>query len=235
MYRIITWIAAMVLSSFCISQAESNTRTEKAEEENYYVWTRDDMRMCPSPTCGGVFIKALNHVLTSCADGNVAKDCQVILLDFSLLDMSENEQANFQQAFTEGLGIIKGQLLEVQQDGFLFPTLKVYEAWLAQSGEETAKPAGFFRVHDTGIQCITTPCLTVDEEILNLRWDRSIAGVDLSFTGAEMEQINAGYQEMKTGSIIATGRHVAVRGPAGFSQNLVATEFYLPVGISGNP
>ena len=67
MNRIIAWIAVIVLLSFSISQAESNTRTEKAEEENYFVWTRDDMRMCPSPECGGVFIKALNHVLTSCA------------------------------------------------------------------------------------------------------------------------------------------------------------------------
>ena len=67
----------------------------------------------------------------------------------------------------------------------------------------------------------------MDEEILNLPWDRFIAGVDLSFTGAEMDQINAGYQEMKTGSVIATGRHKTVRGPAGFSQILVATEFYL--------
>ena len=202
MNRIIAWIAVMVLLSFSISQAESNTRVEKVEEEDYFVWTRDDMRMCPTPECGGVFIKALNHILTSCADGSVAKDCQVILFDFSLLDMSENEQANFQQAFTGGLGIIKGRLLQVQQNGFLFPTLKIHEAWLAQSGKETTKPGGFFRVHDTGIQCITTPCLTVEEEILNLPWDRFIAGVDLSSTGAEMEQINAGYQEMNTGSVI---------------------------------
>lgn len=230
MNRMTVWIAVLVLSSFSMSLAESNSLFSGTDEENYFMWTRDDMRMCPSPMCGGSFVKAVNRVSTSCADGSMASDCQVLLFDFSLLDMSENEQTIFQQAFTDGLGIIKGQLLQVQQDGFLFPTLKIQEAWLAQSGKETGTLRGFFQVHDTGIQCITTPCLTVDEGLLNLPFDRFIAGVDLSFTGAETEQINTGYQEMKTGSVIASGRHMIVHGPAGFSQILVATEFYLLAG-----
>ena len=230
MNRTIAWIAVLVLSSFSISLAESNPLVSRTDEENYFMWTRDDMRMCPSPECGGSFVKAVNRVSTSCAAGNMASDCQVLLFDFSLLDMSENEQTIFQQAFTDGLGIIKGQLLQVQQDGFLFPTLKIHEAWLAQSGKETGNLRGFFQVRDTGIQCITTPCLTVDEGLLNQPFDRFIAGVDLSFTGAETEQINAGYQEMKTGSVIASGRHMIVHGPAGFSRILVATEFYLLAG-----
>ena len=227
MNRMRVWITVLVLLSLSISPAASNSHFAEVDEQNYFMWTRDDMRMCPSPVCGGFYVKALNRLWTLCADGSQTADCQVLQLDFSLLDMSEKEQAGFQQAFTDGLGVIKGKLIQTQQNGILFTTLNIYEAWLAQTGREP-RNTGFFRVHDTGIQCITTPCLTVDESLLNLPWDRFIAGVDLSASGAETDQINAGYQEMKTGFVIATGHHQIVQGPAGFSQILVAGEFYLP-------
>lgn len=227
MNRMIGWITVLMLLSLPVSLEASNPLFETVDEDSYFIWTRDDLRMCPSPVCGGFYVKALNRLMTLCADGSQSADCQVLQLDFSLLNMRENEQAGFQQAFTAGLGIIKGKLIEAQQSGILFPTLKINEAWLAQAGKEP-RNAGFFQVHDTDIQCITTPCLTVEEGLLNMPWERFIAGVDLSSSGAETDQINAGYQEMKTGFVIATGNHKIVHGPAGFSQILVASEFYLP-------
>jgi hypothetical protein len=227
MNRIIVWITVFMLLSLSVSLEASPPLFETVDKDGYFIWTRDDLRMCPSPECGGFYVKALNRLTTLCADGSQSADCQVLQLDFSLLDMNENEQADFQQAFTVGMGIIKGKLFQSQQNGILFPTLEIYEAWLAQAGKEPGNGV-FFQVHDTGIQCITSPCLTVDESLINLPGDRFIAGVDLSSSGAETDQINAGYQEMKTGFVIATGRHKIVYGPAGFSQILIASEFYLP-------
>jgi hypothetical protein len=227
MNRAIVWITVLMFLSPPVSLAASNPGFTGVDEESYFMWTRDDLRMCPSPSCGGFYVKALNRLRTLCADGSQPTDCQVLQLDFSLLDMSEEEQAGFQQAFTEGLGVIKGKLIQAQQNGILFPTLRIDEAWLAQAGKKP-RNFGFFRIHDTGIQCITTPCLTVKEGLLNMPWERFIAGVDLSSSGAETDQINAGYQEMKTGVVIATGLHKIVHGPAGFSQILLAGEFYLP-------
>jgi len=229
MNRMIVWITALVLLFLPISRSESNADVAKIDEARYFTWTRDDMRLCPSPECGGFYVKTLNRFWTHCEDGSKAADCQVLQLDFSLLDMGENEQAVFQQAFTVGLGIIKGKLFQAHQDGILFPSLMIQEAWLAQAGKDPGGSKGFFWVRDTGIQCITAPCLTVNEGLINLPGNRFIAGVDLSTSGAQAEQINDGYQEMKTGFIIATGQHEIVHGPAGFSQILVAGEFYLPV------
>ncbi|MBI5589303.1 MAG: hypothetical protein HY881_02350 [Deltaproteobacteria bacterium] len=228
MNRMRVWITALVLLSLPVSRAQSITLFAEDNEASYFMWTRYDLRMCPSPECGGFYVKALNRLWTLCADGSKTADCHVLQLDFSLLHMNEKEQTGFLQAFTDGRGIINGKLFQAQENGILFPTLIIYEAWLAQVGNEPGKDV-FFQVHDTGIQCITTPCLTVDEGLLNLPGDRFIAGVDLTFNGAEAERINAGYQEMKTGFIIATGHHKIVQGPAGFSQILVASEFYLPV------
>jgi hypothetical protein len=227
MTRTSVWITILLLLALPISLAASDSVVADVNDGNYFMWTRDDMRMCPAPECGGFFVKALNRTWTLCADGSKAADCQVLKLDFSLLAMSEKEQAAFQQAFTEGLGIIKGKLLETQQNGILLPILEISEAWLAQAGKEP-RAAGYLRVHDTGIQCFTTPCLSVDESLINLPGGRVIAGVDLSFSGADADKINAGYLEMKTGFVIATGSHKVVHGPAGFSQVLVASQFYLP-------
>lgn len=230
MNRMIVWITALFLLSLSTSHAAPNSFSAQIGEDSYYIWTRDDMRMCPSPECGGFFVKALNRIWTLCADGNKTEDCHVLLLDFSQLGMSEKDETVFQQAFTDGLGVIKGKLFQNQQNGLSFSTIRIHEAWLAQAGKELPHMGGYFRIHDTGIQCFTTPCLSVDEGLINLPWDRVIAGVDLSLSGAETDRINAGYQEMKTGSIIATGHHKKVYGPAGYSRILVATEFYLPVG-----
>jgi hypothetical protein len=230
MNRMHLWITALVLLSLPISQVESNDRFAEVDENFYFIWTHDDMRMCPAPECGGFYVKALNRLQTLCTDGSQAADCQVLQLDFSLLDMDEKEQADFQQTFTDGLGIIKGKLFQAQQNGILLPALLISEAWLAQIGKEPRR-GGFFRVHDTGIQCITNPCLSVDESLLNQPMDRVIAGVDLSTSGAETDQINAGYLEMKTGYVITTGRHKIIHGPAGFAQVLDVSEFYLPAVI----
>lgn len=228
MNQMIARITAIILLSLSISHAELNTLPAQIDEDNYYIWTRDDMRMCPSPECGGFFVKALNRIWTLCADGSKAEDCHALQLDFSLLGMSEKDEIVFQQAFTDGLALIKGKLFQYQQNGFSISTLRIHEAWFSQAGKETRKK-GYFRVHDTGIQCFTTPCLSVEEGLINLPGNRVIAGVDLSLSGADTDRINAGYLEMKTKFVIATGQHKKVSGPAGFSQILVADEFYLPV------
>lgn len=226
MNRISVWTTVFILIFLFTSRAESNPDLTDIHEA-YYIWTRNDMRMCATPACGGFFVKALNRLKTVCDDGSQAADCYVFQIDFSELDMSENEQASFYQAFTNGLGIVKGNFVPVQQGGIPVASLKIDQAWLAQTGKASPE-IGFFWLHDTGIQCITTPCLSIQEGILNTPWDRLISGVDLSSSGAGIELINAGYQEMKTRRIIATGNHQVIRGPAGLSQILIADEFYLP-------
>jgi hypothetical protein len=225
MSRLIIIFVFLLCSS---AWSESIPHSDQTIQESYYIWTRDDLRMCPSPYCGGFYVKALNRALTPCKDGSKNVDCKVLQLDFSLLDMTEKEQSDFQEEFMHGLCIIKGNLVQVQQDGFLYPTLVVYEIWSPQVGKASSRHL-FFSIHDNGIQCVTTPCQNVDEGLINWPWNRTIAGVDLYASGADMEKIETGYQVMKTGFVIATGQHKLVFGPAGFSQELIVSEFYLTI------
>jgi hypothetical protein len=222
------WIILFVFLSCFTATAESSQDYYQTIEESYFIWTRNDTRMCPSPYCGGFYVKAINRLLTSCVDGNENTDCQVLQIDFSILDMTEKEQSDFQAAFAKGLGIVKGKLIQVQQNGFLIPVLMAYETWLSQANQESDWRL-FFSLHDNGIQCITTPCLTVDEGLVNRSFSRTIAGVDLYTSGADKEKIETAYQEMKTGFIIGYGRHKLVQGPAGYSYEFVAADFFLPI------
>lgn len=44
---------------------------------------RPDARLCPSPFCGGYWIRAVNHARTTCADGTVASWCYVMDIDWT--------------------------------------------------------------------------------------------------------------------------------------------------------
>ena len=101
MNRWIVFLTFVVCSS---ATAESFLDTDT---DRYFIWTRNDIRMCPSPYCGGFYVKAINRLLTSCVDGKKNIDCQVLQIDFSFLDMTEKEQSDFQETFSNGYGIVK--------------------------------------------------------------------------------------------------------------------------------
>lgn len=122
----------------------------------------------------------------------------------------------------------KEKLIQTQQNGVSFPVLTAYEIWLAQVGREPGCRL-YFSLHDNGIQCITTPCLTVEEWLMNWPLKLTIAGADFYASGGDKEKIETAYQVMKTGVVIASGEHTTVSGPAGFSRAFSADEFYLPI------
>ena len=219
------WIVFLTFILCSSATAESLLGTDT---DTYFIWTRNDTRMCPSPYCGGFYVKAINRLLTSCVDGKRNIDCQVLQIDFSFLDMTEKEQSDFQDAFTNGYGIVKGRIKQIQQNGFQLPVLMAYETWLSQANQESDWRL-FFSLHDNGIQCIASPCLTVDEGLINWSWSRTIAGVDLYASGVDKEKVERAYQEMKTEVVIASGRHKLVHGVAGYSHEFIADDFYLPV------
>src|SRR5689334_7151600 len=113
----------------------------------------------------------------------------------------------------------------------LFGVLRVTEVWQAASA---SGPSGtFFRVRDRGIKCIAAPCPTHHEAKLNTTQSREIAGVDLSGAGAPENLLSEATQAMtSTDGILVSGDLAPVRGPAGRSVTLKATQFYLRAGAS---
>jgi hypothetical protein len=195
---------------------------------SYFIVTRPDPRLCPSPVCGGYFVKAVNKPLTRCADGAWRPECHAGEVDASALGWSEADVARFNEQFGKRQALARGKLRQVERGSLKVDVLVLDEGWLGQAGRA---PVGhFYRVEDSGIVCITFPCPSIVETALNFRFRQFIAGVDLAASGAAQEQVEAGRKALSApGGILAAGRHRIVMGPSARGIELMTSEFYLPL------
>jgi hypothetical protein len=199
--------------------------SEELASGSYFIVTRQDFRKCMYPICGGWFAKRVNHYFTKCASGSWASECHVADVNLSALGLSEEEANKFEnEVFGQGYGLVRGSLSKV--DGA--DTLTASEAW---TGSVLTQPeGGFWRVKDSGLVCITTPCGSLTEELLNTNIGYTLHGLDLAYSGANEKQVEAGISQLGApeGTLVA-GYHNKFKGPGGTGWNLNASEFYLPV------
>jgi hypothetical protein len=192
-----------------------------ASTSSFYSFRRD-LRKCASPRCGGYFVKLVNDARTRCADNRWAKECYVADIEWNGQAEPESDRA-----------LLRGTMrLQGNRNG-RFGVLRVSEVWQAASANE---PSGmFFRVRDRGLKCIAAPCPTHHEARLNSTQSRDIAGVDLNGAGAPENLLSEATQAMTArDGILISGDHAPVTGPAGRSQMLKATQFYLRAANAGN-
>lgn len=195
---------------------------------SYYIVTRQDTRRCVAPLCGGYFVRAVNQFLTRCADGRWQLECHAFSVDTSSLGWGPETTAAFNEQFAQGHALARGTLQALPMGSFQADTLVATEGW---QGQAQSRPRGtFYGLKDRGFVCITYPCDSIEENTLNLRRIRNIAGVDLAASGASEDAVAAGYKQLSGGGILAVGQHQTVTGPGGRGQVLQASEFYLPVG-----
>jgi hypothetical protein len=220
---------AVAALSLIVSALASTADAQPAPEDasTFFIVTRPDVRRCAYPLCGGYFVKRVNHEQTRCADGVRRAECHVVDFDFSATGLSPEEASHFENAVLgTGHGLVRGSL-EQRDVGAGFPadTLVVTEAW---AGQAESMPVGsFFRLTSTGIVCITFPCPSYLGERLNTARTRSFNAVDLTAAGAPTEAVDLGYAALAEEGVLAAGRAVRVRGPAGVGHDFVASEFYL--------
>lgn len=183
---------------------------------------RQDLRKCASPRCGGYFIKLVNERRTRCADNRFAAECYVASIEWNGETEPDTNRA-----------LLRGTMQNRGDHNGRFGVLLVSEVWQAASANE---PSGtFFRVRDRGIRCIAAPCPTHHEAQLNSTISREIAGVDLSGAGASDSALSEATGAMTSPSgILVSGDHSPVTGPAGRSQMLKATQFYVRRGKTGS-
>lgn len=185
------------------------------DNSTYYL-VRSDLRRCASPMCGGFFVRRVNFPTTRCADGKNASECYVSEI-----------QWNGHTQIGPGKALLRGTIAPNREPRFRkFGYFQVLEVWQAAGGKN---PTGsFYRVQDRGLDCIAAPCPTHQEAKLNTTENRNIAGVDLSRVRASDESESTAVTQM-TGQqgILVAGEHERVTGPAGRSEKLNATQFYL--------
>jgi hypothetical protein len=204
-----------------VAETTGSAPDSPASAANFYSF-RLDFRKCASPRCGGYFVKLVNERRTRCADKRFANECYVASIDWDGQTEPDNDRA-----------LLRGTMQTKGDRNGRFGTLVVTEVWQAASANQAT--GMFFRVRDRRIRCIAAPCPTHQEARLNSSISRNIAGVDLSGAGASDSLLSDANAAMtSTNGIIISGDHSPVTGPAGRSQMLKATQFYLRAGNSAS-
>jgi hypothetical protein len=184
---------------------------------------RRDLRRCASPMCGGYFIKLVNQPRTRCANGRSMPECYVAFIEWNGQPEADSDGA-----------LVRGTLVPRGNRSGKYGFLRAREVWLPASGNQASGP--FFRVRDRGIRCIAAPCETHHEAKLNTSVSRNVAGVDLAAANASENAVSEALTAMTApDGVLVSGSHEPVTGPAGRSQTLNATQFYLRAKASGSP
>jgi hypothetical protein len=188
-------------------------------EQHYFSITRD-MRRCIAPICGGYFIKAVNHDSTLCADGSSAARCYVASVDWSALGS--------EPAFDSSVVIVSGNLQSKNYAGFgEFGELVADGAW----GSATAVPptGKYYRLRDTGLRCITTPCFSIAAELLNSDSEpTTLSGLNLDAANASEKQLEAANAALAAGNLLVAGKVKPGASRARKGRDLNASQFFLP-------
>jgi hypothetical protein len=189
-----------------------------------YVLLRRDTRRCAAPRCGGFFVRRVNHLTTLCSDGSRAEECYVADLDLAALGLSAEQEARVEadpDAF-----MLRGELSSEVTEAGEFGRFDVSEAW---QGHSDLEPRGaFVRVRDTGLVCITTPCLSLTAELLERQVPTlKVAALDLE--GISEDSSDAVAQLRAEDGLLVSALPTLEEGPAGRALGLDATEYYVPL------
>jgi hypothetical protein len=230
-------LVAAALSVALLAPAGPSAAAARPSPVGGYFSVQPDLRLCPAPVCGGVFVSLLNKRLTTCPDGARRESCHASVVDWSRLALRPAAIAELEDAVLAGRGLVRGQLRAagVGDENGPLVVLTVTEGWVAATGR---RPGGsFFQIADNGIVCVTSPCFSLHEGLLNAKAQRALSGLDLAASGAAEKVIQAALGDVYAGSILVAGRNRTVpnAGPAGDGVELVATQFYLRVRRSGPP
>ena len=214
-------LPAAIFASLTFSPATTRGDSEKASAPDdrastsgFYSFRRD-LRRCASPLCGGYFIRLVNQSRTRCANNRFQRECYVASIEWNGQAEPDNQRA-----------LLRGSMRARGDRNGRYGVLHVSEVWHAASSNQA--DGTFYRVRDRGLKCITHPCETHHEATLNSSAYRNIAGIELVGAGASDDLMNQANEAMTSqGGILISGFHSPVRGPAGRSQMLKATQFYL--------
>jgi len=197
---------------------------------SYYLGHADP-RLCPSPMCGGVWVRLVNKNATSCGGQLTTRECYVASVDVSRIRVSANLRTRLGGLFAGGLALARGTIVRGRVAGFPeLPTLVASEVWPASSAPGT--PEGPFRVlRDNGIRCVTAPCFSTHATRLNSGSHTNVSGVDFSRIHTTRAERDHARERIAAGELIAAGRIVREPGasPTRAGRVLVATQFYVKV------
>jgi hypothetical protein len=226
----ISRVAISALIALALAQVGADSAAGDAESRPaLYYLARADQRLCPSPLCGGLWVKAVNGVAPGCREP-AGRECYVAALDFGDRGFGEAARGRLTQLVAEGRALASGRIVRRGIEGF--PDLDVRDVTAVwQSSSSSRRPRGVFRsLRDNGRHCLTTPCFSIRVSALNTGREAVVSDVDLSSTGATAAERRLALARIATRHLIAAGETVRKpnAGPAGAGRVFVASQFYLP-------
>ena len=188
----------------------------------YYVWP--DLRMCPSPICGGAWVQRINHTMTLCADGTSREACYVAEISFRSRERAE--AAALVPPFASRM-VLRGVIGPREYPGLgNLGGFRATAAWEAAADPTASSPV--YLVRDNGIRCITFPCFSYDGRLINTAESLTFSGVDLAAVDATPAERAAAQAALNGPGLLVAGQISNQPGPAGDGRVLVANQFYLP-------
>lgn len=187
---------------------------------------RPDFRKCAAPVCGGYFVKLVNKKLTQCANGRLQEECYVASIVYGNSPVGSAAQSFTNRTPLLLIGAIVSKHYNRVGNLGVFIAKEAY-----RSATHNTAVGNFYGVTNNGIMCITTPCFSYDEVLLNSN-NRiaKLSDVNLEMSGALPDDIARAQQLLANGgTLYAAGKNQKYQGFAGIGVRLVAQQFYLPV------
>lgn len=199
-----------------------------------YFYVTRDLRKCVSPLCGGYMVHRVNRAKTRCADGVQNAQCYVAEIDWSALGLPEDQIAGI--TGHDGL-VLRGHIdSAVYGDFGNLGKFVPSEAWVP-SAFAAGSPTGVFsHVIDSGLVCISYPCVSIDESKLNSDQFAYIADLDFGPSGATEDEIAKAFDALQgEQGLIVAGYRYTVKGPAGKAKGRTVTQFWRRVVAPAAP
>jgi hypothetical protein len=226
-------VATVVMPSTDPTEPPDGGPPASGEQPTYYTARRDE-RKCASPYCGGFWVRAVNTDATSCADGTRAVECYVSDLDLSAMKLDDETR----RALLERESVFRGRITpSVSADASVasVATFSANEAWLSRAASVTPAVArgSYSRVRASAILCITVPCPSLTEYLLNSTKEQNIHGLDLTYApGTDKDKAAAQADTNEPQGLLALGANVENASTDSRSEAIVlrATQYFLRVG-----
>lgn len=190
---------------------------------NFYT-ARPDFRKCAAPLCGGYFIKAVNMGLTRCADGKFRTECYVAEIKFGSAGLSGADAPLSLNPY-----LIQGQLTAKREGKST--VLGYFNATAAYVALVPETSTGLFvGLQNNGVVCVTSPCFSYDQLLLNSRRERQISHINFDSITNKKVDIDELWNSLGAGEvIIATGKNQQTQEMVGPGISFVVDNLYRPL------
>ena len=209
---------AAVVGALVLAAAATSALSASAVAPGAIFRVRPDLRMCPSPACGGLWVSRANQASTTCADGVVRRWCYVVGID----PASRRHLILLRADRVSGLlvrgRIVRGGIPELRSLGRLVES----EAWLAAT--LTPWSGTVFLVSDTGVRCVRAPCFSLRISTVNTVRTATASGLDLSGVTAAPALTRKAQAALTGVGLLVAG---TIRRGADGGRTVVATQFFL--------